>query len=59
MYQILTQKTDARTNEKMNYCPVGKQCFEDLSYAYLLTYGTWDEPNFCIFNGAKQGSEFR
>ena len=55
----MTQKTDARKNEKIIYCPVGKEYFEDLSYAYLLTYGTWEKPNFCIFNGAKQGSEFR
>ena len=54
----MTQKTDARTNEKIIYCPVGKQYFEDLSYAYLLTYGSWDQPRFCIFNGAKQRSEF-
>ena len=55
----MTQKTDARKNEKIIYCPVGKEYFGDLSYAYLLTYGTWDEPNFCIFNGAKQGSVSR
>ena len=55
----MTQKIDARTNEKISYCPIEKQYFKDLSYAYLLTYGSLEEPHFCIFNEAKQGSEFR